>query len=660
MRTWNSWGFPGPWAILLCAVSLAVAAVLPVFSQAAEIHLSSRTYLLYYERDPAGGETRTFAPLYEYISADAGKLGGHPLSFHFYGWGRQDLGDDTGSGNRTGELGSAYLEYRHPAGNGEVRLGRFFLAEGTAAEILDGAFLKVRSSPGLGVSLFGGVPVERTITATETGDSLYGGRIFFARAGVVEAGVGYLKEKGKFQGDDREIAGGDLWIRPGIPVELTGRTTYNVSTSALSSQRYVLRVLSIPRLDLALGYEEYKYKDLFQTALHPAFLSPSVDNNDKVRTVFALADFTVAEGVTLEAGVKQIRHDLADPGDAVRGDLGIRVAYNDQKDLAGLSAAFVSADRGENEYQEFRAFGSYSPGLFRLTLDALTHRYKQAPPGSTTKDEYQVTGSAGWMPLPYLKVSGDLTYTRSPRFTEDYAGLLRIALDLGTTTGGAATAAVPADAAPVKREEKPPPPERPGPALAPAVPGTAPAPVGPKPVPAPPAAPSTAAGEKPAAKEDASVPTPLPDPVAAYLDRMAAELRAKLPGAEVKRDGEILEVRLPANLLFDSGKAGVKGSGRKSVASAAEILKRFPETLVTVEGHTDSTGDPARNQALSEQRARSVFDLLVRGGVAPLRISMRGYGERVPVADNRTPAGRMANRRVEMKILPDRDRKSVV
>lgn len=418
------------------AVALAVLALLPVPSRAAEIHLSSRTYLLYFERDPAGGDTRTFVPLYEYLSADVGELGGHPVSFHFYGWGRQDLGDDTGSGNRTGDLGSAYLEYRHPTGNGEIRAGRFFLAEGTAAETLDGVFLKVRSAPGLGVSVYGGIPVEQSIAGTDTGDSLYGGRIFFARAGFAEIGATYLKEKGNFEGDDRETVGGDLWLRPGIPVELTGRTTYNVATSALSSQRYFLRLSPFARVDLSLGYEEYKYKDLFQTALHPAFLSPSIDNDDQVTTISALVDLTVSEGVTVEAGVKNIRHDLSDPGDATRADLGVRVAYNEGKDLAGVSVALVSADRDENEYQEFRAFGTYSRGPYRVTLDALTHRYKRAVGGSAVKDEYQVVGSAGWQALPYLKVSGDLTYTRSPRFSEDYAGLLRVALDLGMTTEG--------------------------------------------------------------------------------------------------------------------------------------------------------------------------------------------------------------------------------
>src|SRR3990172_5421074 len=118
--------------------------------------------------------------------------------------------------------------------------------------------MKRRTPAGFGLSVFGGVPVERTITSTDTGDSLYGGRLFFARAGFAEIGVTYLKEKGDFQGDDRESVGGDLCVPPGIPVELTGRAPYNVSPSSLSSQRYVLRMTPYTRLDLSEGYEVYK------------------------------------------------------------------------------------------------------------------------------------------------------------------------------------------------------------------------------------------------------------------------------------------------------------------------------------------------------------------------------------------------------------------
>lgn len=413
---------------------LLLAALTPSLAPAAEVSLSSRTYLLYFERDVTGGSSQRFAPVYEYLSADARGLGDTPVSFHFYGWGRQDLQDATGSGKTSGDLGSAYLQYIHPVGNAEARLGRFFLAEGGAQETVDGVFLKARTGYGPGMSVFGGVPVERSITSTGTGDSIFGGRLFYARPGLAEIGLSYLLESGDFQGDDRKEVAGDLWLRPPGFVELIGRASYNEATGALSSQRYVVRLMPLAAVDLALGFENYTYRDGFQAALNPAFLSPAIDNGDKVRIVSAVLDWKAVENLTLEAVVKNYRHSASDPGDANRLEAGVRYAYNDRKDTGGLSAALVTADRDENAYQEYRGFATCSPGKWRFALDALAHRYKQAVNG--TSRAYHVVGSAGYRLLDILHLSGDLTYTQSPRFDKDYAGLVRASLLFETSTGG--------------------------------------------------------------------------------------------------------------------------------------------------------------------------------------------------------------------------------
>jgi hypothetical protein len=138
----------------------------------------------------------------------------------------------------------------------------------------------------------------------------------------------------------------------------------------------------------------------------------------------------------LEVAAKNIRHDKADPGDANRGEAGLRYSYNGKKDVAGIAAAAVAADRDENEYQEYRGFATYSPSKFRLALDALTQRYKKEIAGTGKKNAYQVVASAGYQLLAALHLSGDLTYTQSPNFEEDYAGLIRATLELGTSTGG--------------------------------------------------------------------------------------------------------------------------------------------------------------------------------------------------------------------------------
>jgi hypothetical protein len=197
-----------------------------------------------------------------------------------------------------------------------------------------------------------------------------------------------------------------------------------------------VRIAPGSRFDISAGYESYTYKGLFQSALNPAFVSPSVDNDDKVQTIFGVVDWEFVPGLTLEVAAKNIRHDKADPGDANRGEAGLRYSYNGKKDVAGIAAAAVAADRDENEYQEYRGFATYSPSKFRLALDALTQRYTKEIAGTGKKNAYQVVASAGYQLLAALHLSGDLTYTQSPNFEEDYAGLIRATLELGTSTGG--------------------------------------------------------------------------------------------------------------------------------------------------------------------------------------------------------------------------------
>ena len=110
------------------------------------------------------------------------------------------------------------------------------------------------------------------------------------------------------------------------------------------------------------------------------------------------------------------------------------IARHGRKDVAGISGAVVTGDLPENEYQEYRAFASYSPGRFRISADGLTHLYKE--PVNGKKREYQAVGSAGVRLASALMVSADLRYTQSATFKEDYAGLLRVSLDLATGAGG--------------------------------------------------------------------------------------------------------------------------------------------------------------------------------------------------------------------------------
>ena len=138
-----------------------------------------------------------------------------------------------------------------------------------------------------------------------------------------------------------------------------------------------------------------------------------------------------------------------------------------------------------------------------------------------------------------------------------------------------------------------------------------------------------------------------------YMDRQAAEMKRRLPEAAIAREGDKLYVALSSGILFDVDKTDVKPAARDSIAKAAEVLVKYPDTYITVEGHTDSTGKPEYNQGLSERRANAVRDLLVRDSVPSSRLSIKGYGASDPVADNSTSEGRQSNRRVQLEIRPN-------
>lgn len=132
------------------------------------------------------------------------------------------------------------------------------------------------------------------------------------------------------------------------------------------------------------------------------------------------------------------------------------------------------------------------------------------------------------------------------------------------------------------------------------------------------------------------------------ITTMQTEL-AKLAQTRTSERGFI--VTLPG-LFFDSGKSVLKPGARNTLTKIAEQLKMNPDARIEIEGHTDSVGSEAMNQALSEKRAAAVRDYLASRGVPSGRVTMAGLGESTPVASNETAAGRQQNRRVELVIAP--------
>jgi outer membrane protein OmpA-like peptidoglycan-associated protein len=104
------------------------------------------------------------------------------------------------------------------------------------------------------------------------------------------------------------------------------------------------------------------------------------------------------------------------------------------------------------------------------------------------------------------------------------------------------------------------------------------------------------------------------------------------------------------NIFFDNNKFDLKTESFSELNKLVAFLKSSPNVAIEIGGHTDAIGDAKLNVTLSENRAKSVYNYLIEKGIAASRLSFKGFGSTVPVADNTTEEGRAQNRRTEFKI----------
>jgi len=141
-----------------------------------------------------------------------------------------------------------------------------------------------------------------------------------------------------------------------------------------------------------------------------------------------------------------------------------------------------------------------------------------------------------------------------------------------------------------------------------------------------------------------------------YLDVQEAELRQELAstGVGVVRDSDSIRLIMPGNITFKTDSADINSSFYATLNSVAKVLNKYSNSTVMVSGFTDNTGSVEYNQTLSKSRAAAVAAYLQGQGVKASRFEIIGMGISNPIASNSTSAGRAQNRRVEIKIIPNK------
>lgn len=108
-----------------------------------------------------------------------------------------------------------------------------------------------------------------------------------------------------------------------------------------------------------------------------------------------------------------------------------------------------------------------------------------------------------------------------------------------------------------------------------------------------------------------------------------------------------------ANVYFDTGKSALKPTSFKALNDLVEVLKLKNTMTVEIQGHTDDVGKEEDNFKLSQERADAVKKYLVSKGVEEVRVTAKGYGPSMPIADNNTASGKSKNRRTSLKVIKE-------
>jgi hypothetical protein len=424
-------------------LSLPVLIVLFFSSLASAIEFSGQSNSYLFSRETADS-TRQL-PLYEYLNFRVENLGSPSISFHFGGWYRHDFQDDTFGTKSSSDLQYGYLSFKRDTGNAFLNLGRLYVNEGTASEIIDGGYGRTDFKGGFTAAAFGGRPVspQGTIVsatgggpvppgnATRSDDTLYGGRISQGMYGLYRIGFTYLVEKNDGT-DFRKEEGLDLWGRPVDKVEIMGTSLYNALTDDWAQNNYYLTIGPFGIISFRTLYTYVSYLDYFTAATTTAFkfdpATNGINPNEKLSTL--------GEEVSLSVGKMMLSADYRRYSYRIAGDAnyyGGKWTYAGAQLGAGLSVHRMDGQTADLQYNEYRGYLSKKFDRIDIAIDLLAVSYDVEING--VKNAYSASLAGGYALSAKAKMSADVEYQKDPFFDSDVTGLLKFVYNFDVATG---------------------------------------------------------------------------------------------------------------------------------------------------------------------------------------------------------------------------------
>lgn len=380
------------------------------------ISLTSRTYLQFFD-DPRGSR---YNRLLERMDLDLEK--GNKWSFHSSGFVRYDARSFTGEQRELDELTYAFLSYTPLSDRSLVfNLGRYYFFDGVAAEQVDGISSRWEITRSTGISVFGGRPVETEFDG-KRGDYVYGGRLYQRIGKRAEVGVSVLKEdndRARF----REEYGMDLWLLPLKDWQVQGHSYWNNITEGWMEHSYNIRV-RIHDVTLVALYSRTDYDNAFSARTLSAFSPEFLGRGERLAKAGVSGEYRAGKHIILVADLMEFHYSKSGTAWYFGG--------GGTADFKAVSAgASVHRMDGPDErlrYVEARAYFKKTVRQAALVIDAIYLHYDL--PFAGLSNAYSVSGTAVVGISRVLSAGADVTYTKSPDFTNNTMVLLKLIYNL--------------------------------------------------------------------------------------------------------------------------------------------------------------------------------------------------------------------------------------
>ena len=392
------------------------------YGLAAELDLTSTTHL----QGRENARDTNFLTLRQYL--DFNVIGfKDSVSLYTSGWYRLEL-DNTENGDRQGdEFLYAYLSYSPlPDRTLIFNLGRHFVYEGLASEQIDGASVRWEIWPMLGISAFGGAPVETEVNDRGS-DAIFGGRLFFRLRQYAEVGVSFLKED-EDRSTSREEIGVDVWLGPLPWLGLQGESRWNNRTDSWIEHSYTLNVSPIEPLTLSTFVSYTDYDAAFSATTLSVFLPEFVGIGEELTKVGAFAEYTATDWLSVVVEYTHYNYDIQ--GSADFYGMVLRGYFADQDFATGVSIHRMDGDTKRLRYVKARLYATKTFDALEISFDTVHLNYDQSFSG--TNHAYSFSGALAYQLTSSLLASAGVYYSKNPDFDQEVRTFLKIVYNFET------------------------------------------------------------------------------------------------------------------------------------------------------------------------------------------------------------------------------------